>query len=206
MRRRRRRFVRFSRLPHQSPGIGWARSTRDCPRAGRMEDPTELYLLVVELLIVEWRAGRRSTQETGSGLRGLGGPSPEERSLRHWRRVVADDTMTALRWLLRAVQPLQSWAMSTLEPQLEQLAATREAVSAIVGAYLINCWRTHFGKAKGNSRRPRAPGVPDAPLSAAFCRLGDFEPSPNAAPVGGVRGMNQVLRKMRTICHRGSGR
>ena len=70
--------------------------------------------------------------------------------------------MTALRWLLRAIQPLQSLAMSTPEPQLQQLAATREAVLATVGAYLVHCWR------ELNLVRQR--GIP-ADLERQECRI-----------------------------------
>ena len=100
------------------------------------ENVVDLYVLAASLLVDERRAGRRATQQTWEDLRSLGDHSPEERRLHHWRRVVADGTMIAAGWLLRACRPAGEWARRGLE-------ATTQARDAVINqntAYVVNCW------------------------------------------------------------------
>ena len=100
-------------------------------------EAADLYVLAASLLVDEWRAGRRATAQTWEDLRSLGGHSPEERRLRHWRRVVAEGTMTALGWLLRACRPAAEWARWNLQAAV----AARDNVISRIAEYVSNCWR-----------------------------------------------------------------
>ena len=95
------------------------------------------YVLAASLLVDEWRANRRTTQQTWEDLRSLGGHSPEERRLRHWRRVVAERTMSDLGWLLRACRPAAEWALW----RVEAASAARDLITSRISMCVMNWWR-----------------------------------------------------------------
>ena len=99
-------------------------------------DVVDLYVLAASLLVDEWRANRRTTQQTWEDLRSRGGRRPEERRLRHWRRVVAEGTMSAWGWLLRARRPAAEWTLW----RVEAAAAARALIISRISMYVMNCW------------------------------------------------------------------